>query len=267
MGRQNEKPTGMLEDDPHPLRKLPSKPMTIVLTNDDGINAPGIQALRSAIAQSDISEAAIAVAPCEQMSGCGHRVTTRRPIRVEKRASSGAAAPDYAVDGTPADCARLAISQLCPNPTWVLSGINAGGNLGVDEYISGTVAAVREASLHGVKAIALSHFCDRKRSIDWERAARWTQRVLADLMARPLEPLCFWNVNFPHPADGAPEPKAIFCKASRSPLPTRYRLEGDSYAYIGDYQQRDRIPDTDVDVCFSGNIAIVKLSTDARPPG
>src|SRR5262245_38460098 len=110
--------------------------MKLLLTNDDGIDAPGIQALVQA-AQA-LGEPVV-VAPMQAHSGCSHRVTTEEPIRVQQRSPSS-----YAVEGTPADCVRLALHSIAPETTWVLSGINAGGNLGADVHISGTVAAVRE---------------------------------------------------------------------------------------------------------------------------
>ncbi len=223
--------------------------MTIVLTNDDGIDAPGIHALSVAL-----NGEGIFVAPQGQLSGCGHQVTTRQPIDIERRSQQA-----FAIAGTPADCIRLAIYQLCPSISWVLSGINAGGNLGVDIYISGTVAAVREAAIHGIPAIALSQYRRGKKPINWEQATDWAIEVLKDLRHRPLEPGCFWNVNFPHLEPGDPDPEMIFCPSSTQPLPINYQTDGSSYSYIGDYSQRPRTPGTDVDVCFSGNIAVTKL--------
>ena len=130
--------------------------MAIALTNDDGIDAPGLMALREAVAQ--VSEEPVwLIAPDSHLSGCGHQVTTHQPLRIEERAEG-----HIAVSGTPADCTRLALTHLCPEARWLLSGINFGGNLGVDEYISGTVAAVREATILGVRAIAFSQYRDRR---------------------------------------------------------------------------------------------------------
>lgn len=223
--------------------------MTFILTNDDGIDAPGIRTLYQAVDRQSII-----VAPKEQLSGCGHQVTTKSPIHVEHRSDI-----EYAVGGTPADCTRLAIKYFCQDVEWVLSGINAGGNLGIDVYISGTVAAVREAAIHGVPGIAISHWIKYSRLIDWNWALKWTSIVLADLLARPLETGSFWNVNLPHVEPTDPEPKLIFCEPSTQPLPVEYRVEGEDYYYRGVYEKRDRLPETDVDVCFSGNIAITKI--------
>jgi 5'-nucleotidase len=223
--------------------------MTIILTNDDGIDAPGIRALQQAM-----TEKHIIVAPAKPHSGCGHQVTTNRPIRLVERAPV-----EYAVDGTPVDCTRMAITQIAKNTKLVLSGINAGGNLGTDVYISGTVAAVREAAIHGIAGIAISHWIKKPLIINWDIATRWTIAVLEDLLPRPLPPKSFWNVNLPHLEPDAPDPKIVLCPPSNDPLPVDYRVEGDLYSYRGEYAKRDRSPGTDVDVCFTGNIAVTLI--------
>ncbi|MGQ4648785.1 5'/3'-nucleotidase SurE [Lyngbya aestuarii] len=223
--------------------------MTLIITNDDGIDAPGIRALQKAI-----NGEGVIVAPQEQLSGCGHQVTTSHPIQVHRRSDN-----EYAIAGTPADCTRLAITHLPYDVKYVLSGINAGGNLGVDVYISGTVAAVREAAMHGIPGIAISHWIRRPLVIDWDVAARWTAGVLADLLNRPLTPASFWNVNLPHLEAGSPDPEIVFCEASTQPLQVKYRVEGNEYYYEGEYAKRDRAPGTDVDLCFSGKIAVTQI--------
>ena len=223
--------------------------MTIILTNDDGIDAPGIRALQQAV-----SEPTTIIAPNRQYSGCGHQVTTHRGIKLEKRSPA-----EYASEGTPVDCTRIAINKIAPDTKLVLSGINAGGNLGTDVYISGTVAAVREAAIHGIPGIAISHWIKKPLIIDWSVATRWTKMVLKDLLSRPLPPGSFWNVNLPHLEPDRPEPKIILCEPSISPLPVDYRLEADVYYYQGEYAKRDRNPGTDVDVCFGGNIAVTLI--------
>ena len=224
--------------------------MTIILTNDDGIDAPGIKALLRAVNSKNV----VVAAPTDHQSGCGHQVTTTRSIQIQRRSEG-----EYAIAGTPADCVRIAISQICLDPKFVLSGINAGGNLGVDAYISGTVAAVREAAMNGIPGVAISQYRQPKQNYDWELAGKWTAEVLANLLQRPLEPGCFWNVNLPHLQPGEPDPKIVFCQPCTKALPINYRLDGDDFYYVGEYGKRDRIPGTDVDICFSGNIAITKL--------
>lgn len=223
--------------------------MTLILTNDDGIDAPGIKALQKAV-----NNTGIIIAPKQEWSGCGHRVTTTEPIHVQKRSET-----EYAVAGTPADCTRLAITHLCPDVKWVLSGINAGGNMGTDVYISGTVAAVREAAFHRIPAIAVSHYRKGKRNVDWDTAARWTANVLEELFNRPLELGSYWNINLPHLLPEDPDPEVVFCQPCCQPLPVNYRIEGDDFYYVAEYANRKRTAGSDVDVCFSGKIAVTQL--------
>jgi 5'-nucleotidase len=227
--------------------------MKLMLTNDDGIDAPGLHALARA-AQS-LGEAVI-VAPATHQSGCSHTVTWEKAIRVDARD-----AKSFAVHGTPADCTRLALLKLAPDTSWVLSGINHGGNLGADVHYSGTVAAVREAVLHGWPGIAVSHYQRRGFEFDWDRASGWVTPLLRDLMARPIKPGTFFNVNLPHLAAEAPDPEVVFCSLDPNPLPLSYSHEEDAgHLYDGDYQSRKRSRGMDVDVCFNGAIAVTPVS-------
>lgn len=233
--------------------------MRLILTNDDGVDAPGLAAL--AVAAAGLGEARV-VAPDGPRSGCGHAVTTHRPVTVQ-RLGGGA----IAVGGTPADCVRLALHHLVDSADWVLSGINAGGNLGADVFHSGTVAAARESVLHGVPAVAISHYLARGRAVDWDLAADRAARVLRLLLGRPWTPGTFWNVNLPHPEPGGPEPEVVFCPLDPSPLPLSYRVEGDSASYCGDYQARARRPGADVASCFGGSIAVTLVTLGDSGPG
>ncbi len=223
----------------------------LVLTNDDGIDAPGMQALLQAA--GGLGRCRV-IAPCGPLSGCGHQVTTHQPIRI-RRDDRGC----LAVNGTPADCIRLAIFSLATDVRWVLSGINAGGNLGTDVYSSGTVAAAREAAIRGVPGIAISQYIAKGRVIDWTRAARWTSGVLRRLMTESWQPGTFWNVNLPHPPPGSLEPEMVFCPLDPSPLPADYRFEAELAVYTGNYQSRARRPGDDIAVCFGGQIAVSQI--------
>lgn len=233
--------------------------MILILTNDDGIDAPGIRSLEQACRQASLLKTikdskVIIAAPKDHLSGCGHQVTTTQPIHVQRRSDT-----EYAIAGTPVDCVRIAYTHICPDVKYVISGINAGGNMGADTYISGTVAAVREAAFHRVPGIAVSHYRKGKRNVDWDIAARWTAKVLTDLLKRPAEAGTFWNVNLPHLEPGDPDPDVVFCEPCTQPLPVNYRIEGDNFYYVGEYAKRDRTPGSDVDVCFSGKIAVTQL--------
>jgi 5'-nucleotidase len=164
------------------------------------------------------------------------------------------------VDGTPADCVRVGLHHIVPDAAWVLSGINAGGNLGDDVWHSGTVAAVREAVLHGWPGIAFSHFRKKGMQYNWEVAARCVARIALDLMARPWRPGLFWNVNLPHLEPATPMPKVVFCPLDPAPLPLSFRHEGELFHYDGDYHKRHHQAGSDVDVCFRGGIAVTEIA-------
>lgn len=226
--------------------------MKFLLTNDDGIDAPGLHALgQAAVALGDL----VLVAPRDHLSGCSHRVTTGAGIHVEERS-----AQRFAINGTPADCVRVGLHALAPDVAWVLSGINQGGNLGADVHVSGTVAAVREAALHGIPGVAVSQYHRRGVPIDWVTAGHWVEAVLRELLARPWGPGLFWNVNLPHLEPGAEIPEIVFCPLDPEPLPLSFRREGDMLHYDGDYHNRRREPGADVDVCFGGKIAVTRLT-------
>lgn len=228
--------------------------MKLLLTNDDGYDAPGLQALWDAA--EGLGER-VMVAPLRPMSECSHQVTTRRALRVE-RVGEGR----FAVDGTPADCVRLALHRLAPDAAWVLSGINHGGNLGADVYISGTVAAVREGVLHGWPGVALSHYHKDGMEYRWDEAGEWVRPLLKRLVSEALPPGEFWSVNLPHLPPGSPAPEAVECSLDPAPLPLSYRdveeAEG-GLRYNGDYHRRRHGEGTDVDVCFGGRIAVTKI--------
>lgn len=240
------------------------QPRVFLLTNDDGFDAPGLEALRRAA--EGLGECRV-IAPLAAESGCGHRVTTHATIRVSQR-DGGV----LAVAGTPADCVRLARHHLATDAGWVLSGINAGGNLGTDMHHSGTVAAVREAAIHGLPGVAVSQYVARGRAIDWERAARWTRMVLDELLAKPCPPGAFWNVNLPHLAENEPAPEIVFCPIDPSPLPLDFEVESEGAVYKGDYHGRQRREGADVAVCFEGRIAVslaraFEVGGEPTPPG
>jgi 5'-nucleotidase len=132
--------------------------------------------------------------------------------------------------------------------------------LGADVWHSGTVAAVREAVLHGFPGVAVSHFRDKGKEFNWDDAARWLVPVLHDLMARPWRPGLFWNVNLPHLEPGDSMPEIVFCPLDPAPLPVSFRREGELFHYDGDYHERQRRPGSDVDVCFRGGIAVTEIS-------
>lgn len=234
--------------------------MHLLLTNDDGIDAPGLRALEEAVSGMPGCRISI-VAPETEQSMCGHRVTTHGPIVVRQTGDQR-----WSVAGPSADCVRIALFALDLKPDWVLSGVNAGGNMGQDVVISGTLAAAREAAYHGIKAAAFSHYLIRDIPIEWPRISDWTRRVFAQLRQDPPGDAELWNVNFPHhPPGDLPMPDLQRCEPARSPLKVSFAaLPAEAAAtthfqYTASYAERPRDPDSDVAVCFGGGIALSKL--------
>jgi 5'-nucleotidase len=227
--------------------------MKILLTNDDGIDAPGLQALARAV---NGTFEKIVAAPHIERSGCGHSTTTDRHIQFEQRGPNR-----FSVDGTPADCVRVVLHQFPGEVSYVLAGINSGGNLGVDVFHSGTVAAVREAALHGVPGIALSHYRSRPLKIeDWRRAASWCAPIIRDILGNRAEPGVIWNINLPCLPPEAQTADIVECPLDLSPLPLEFQAEEAGLRYSGVYAERLRTPGSDIDVCFSGNIAVTRIA-------
>ncbi len=224
--------------------------MRLLLTNDDGWDAPGLAALADVARR--FGEVTI-VAPRDPHSYAGHRVTTDQPLHLTPTGDRC-----YHLSGTPADCVRLAIRGLGINPDWVLAGINRGGNLGADIHISGTVAAAREAALLGVASIAVSQYVRRDLSLDWAHAAELAHAAIAQLLNGALPPKEFWNVNLPHlpPNTGA---ETVHCDPDNEPLDVRFRCDEGSWRYSGTYAARPRTPGRDVDHCFGGAITVSRL--------
>lgn len=162
----------------------------ILLTNDDGIHAPGIILLEKVIRQ--FTDNVWVVAPSEERSGASHSISMHDPIRVRALDDR-----HYAVKGTPTDCALMGIYELMPErPTLMISGINWGANLAEDVTYSGTASAAMEGALLGVPSIALSqvhHMSD----VHWETAETYLPQVLEGILKAGFLPGTFVNVNFP----------------------------------------------------------------------
>lgn len=234
--------------------------MRILLTNDDGIEAEGLAAIAQRL--SEHAEVTV-VAPRDHQSCCGHGVTTSRPLQVVEHRRGW-----YSVDGLPADCVRVGLLHMQLKPDWVVSGINHGGNLGVDILMSGTVAAAREASLLGYKSLAVSQYRNPTVHVPWELSALRAVGVWQSLMQRPLERHTLWNINLPAVAGGvesAPWPvkdwQMEIVECPPEPEPLNFHLEPSELGlvYRSNYQLRPRSEQTDVAHCFGGKITCSKL--------
>ena len=225
--------------------------MKILLTNDDGWGYGGLKALEEVAAQFG---EVWTVAPAGSMSGISHQLTFERPITfLEKGPRS------FSLDGTPADCVRVAFNQLDTKFDWVFSGINRGANLGSDIYVSGTVAAVRESGLHNCKAIAFSQHLRKFNSpFDWSKSGALAQRLLPELLQSEMAVGSWVNVNFPDIGDGdLTAVPFVATELDRNPLPSEYqKMDDGKLLYCAQYNDRVRTPGKDADVCFSGSVSI-----------
>lgn len=167
--------------------------MRILLTNDDGIYAAGLQALVNEL--SALAEIFV-VAPDRERSGTGHSITVFEPIKVQQ-AKVAAAKKSWTVGGTPVDCVKLAISKLIDEKIdLVVSGINHGPNLGTDVLYSGTVSAAVEGVIMGVPAIAVS-LNSYQREMDFSFAARFTRKAVKILKSQGIQQDTVLNINIP----------------------------------------------------------------------
>jgi 5'-nucleotidase len=165
--------------------------LTILVSNDDGVHAPGLRALAEALGPLG---RVVVVAPDRERSAVAHAVTLHRPLRIHEVRTDW-----YAVDGTPTDCVHLGIHGILNAlPDLLVSGINAGGNLGDDLTYSGTVSVALEGCLFGVPSIAVS--LDAREGFHFGPAARVAVRLVTALASRGLPGGTFLNVNVPNVA-------------------------------------------------------------------
>lgn len=238
--------------------------MKLLLTNDDGYDARGLQEFADAMSMTgDV----YVVAPDSVRSCCSHAVTTADELHVRSVAHRR-----WTVSGTPADCVRVALKWLRITPDWVLSGVNEGGNLGVDIHYSGTVAGAREARLLGIPSMAFSQYLRRDLPRDWQRTALRARSTFDRIQNLSIDRHEFWNINLPMDTSTATELDLAHCDPESQMLPFEYELLGDSndsqqrseyeqVLYRSNYQARPRGPFSDVDHCFAGKITASRLHT------
>jgi 5'-nucleotidase len=238
--------------------------MRILLTNDDGVHAPGLKVLE-AIARR-FSDDIWVVAPSEEQSGAGHSLTLSVPVRLRKLAERR-----YSVTGTPTDAVLMAMHVLKDaRPDLILSGVNRGANLGEDVTYSGTVSAAMEGALAGVPSIALSQVHAREGMGDtapFSAAAEWGERALRPLIGAPMDPKTLININFPAraPEDvrGIKIVRQGFHDYKRSHIVERTDPRGYRYYWFG-LAPVEHTPghQTDLEAVMDGYIAVTPLHLD-----
>jgi len=233
----------------------------ILVTNDDGITAPGLHALY--LAMADLGEVTI-VAPDAEQSAVGHAITTMTPLRIKEVNLEGGIS-GYAVNGTPADCVRLAILTICKTPPdLVVSGINLGPNTATNVIYSGTVSAATEARILRIPSIAVSlaTFVDPI----WKTPATFAREVAAEVLARGLPDRVLLNVNVPN----LPLDKVKGLRVTRqgsSGYNEKYEMRADPraepyYWQAGTYQMTDVDEETDALAVDQGYVSVTPVSFD-----
>ena len=236
--------------------------MRILLSNDDGADAPGLVALYQVAA--DLGTITVA-APARGHSAAGHAITLKRPLPVDRRQlGTLEGVTVLSIDGTPADCVRLAARRLMPQPPQlVLSGLNAGANVGINVFYSGTVAAAAEAAMMGIPAVALS-VEPAGGAADFARAADIAREVLDRLLATGLGAGELINVNIPH---APPTPRGVrVVRQSVSGIEDIYKRHApdhpvESYLLADEYRFIE-YADDDVTALAEGFVAVTPLRVD-----
>lgn len=233
----------------------------ILVTNDDGIDAPGIKILEKAARR--LSDDVWVVAPENEQSAVAHGLTIRRPLRIRRVAER-----HFAVDGTPTNSVLLAIGHILKDrrPTICFSGVNRGANLGDDVTYSGTVAAAMEATLLGVPAIAFSQVFTKRDVVHWKTSETFVPKVARSLARMGWPENVLMNVNLPdRPPARVRGVKAVAQGRHKvgDELVENQDPRGQSYFWIGAMRQLepDR-PGTDLHAVAAGWIAVTPLHLD-----
>jgi 5'-nucleotidase len=235
----------------------------ILLTNDDGIYAPGLRALRPELRK--LGEVTV-VAPAAEQSAVGHSVTLTTPLVVQEVLDEEGGPLGWAVEGRPADCVKLALRELLPEPPdLIVSGLNAGSNAGINVLYSGTVAAAIEGSFFRRTSVACSLEYTKLRP-DFTRGAELARRVIEQILSQNPADGALFNVNIPSVERGPirgiralPQNVAPYVESYDRRTDPRGRV----YFWPGpDFTCPEPHPDTDVTALAEGYITVTPLQFD-----
>ena len=241
-----------------------SKPMRILLTNDDGIDAPGLHALREIAGQ--LSEDVWVVAPETNQSGASHSLSMREPLRlrrIDERA--------FAVRGTPTDSVIMGVRHILKDklPDLVLSGVNRGANMAEDVTYSGTIAGAFEGNILGIRSVALSQGFGFSggAAIRWQTALAHAPGLLRKLLAMEWPPSCVMNVNFPDREPDDIEGVMVTVQGRRDPgllqIEERHDTWGNPYYWLAFERRRSSAAEgTDLAAVYAGYISVTPLCLD-----
>lgn len=236
--------------------------MQILLTNDDGIHAPGLRAMRDAL--SHLGDVTV-VAPLMEQSGVALSITYLHPLMVREE-FRGSDRFGWAVQGSPADCVKLGVLEFCPRrPDLVVSGINAGANVGVNVHYSGTVAGAIEGAFFGVTSVAVS--LDISGKPDFPGAARFAAGLIEQITARHPPAGSLWNINLPASSPEGPRGVRLAelgVKRHVDVMERRIDPRGRPYYWSGQgpIEHDPPEPGTDVRELAEGYVTITPLRLD-----
>jgi 5'-nucleotidase len=235
--------------------------MRILLTNDDGIYAPGLQALRKELlALGDV----VVCAPATEQSAAGHSVTLLWPLIVQEVLDDEKRFFGWAVEGRPADCVKLALVELVREPPdLIVSGLNAGANAGINVLYSGTVAAAIEGAFFRRTAIAVSQAYGKPKAVDFAAGAVVARRVIERILAAAPEPGSLFNVNIPKQELGPPKGLKVLPQnlaVYQENFVKNVDPRGRTYYWLGaDYSCPEPHPDSDETALADGYVTLTPL--------
>jgi 5'-nucleotidase len=244
-----------------PDRRIDLAQARLLVTNDDGIGAPGLKILERVARR--FSRDVWVVAPETEQSGAGHSLTLRLPLRIRQ-----AARRRFAVDGTPTDCVLLAIREIIKGrrPDLVLSGINRGGNMGEDLTYSGTVAAAMEGTLLDVPSVAFSLAAGSDAVPCWDSAEYWAAETITKLAGIGWPANTLINVNIPNLSQDRITGIEATCQGRRKlggGLLKAHDPRGQPYFWIGPVREEDAtLPGSDLHAVTAGAVAVTPVKLD-----
>ena len=236
---------------------------TILVTNDDGINAPGIRALISVM--EEIGEV-IVVAPDSPQSAMGHAITINNTLYLNKISAENANVTEYSCSGTPVDCVKLAVNEILKKkPDLCVSGVNHGSNSSINVIYSGTMSAAVEAGIEGIPAIGFS-LLDYDWNADFDQIKPFIKKIVLEVLAKKLPESVILNVNFPKLKTN--EIKGIkICRQAKAIWMEKFDKRktpfGKDYYWLsGEFVNQDKGEDTDEWALANGYISIVPVQFD-----
>ncbi|WP_249673826.1 5'/3'-nucleotidase SurE [Pseudomonas abieticivorans] len=250
---------------PEVIVTTPRRLERILITNDDGIDAPGLAVLEQVA--RELADEVWVVAPALDQSGISHALSLHHPLRVVRKTERR-----FSVSGTPADCVAMALRQLMPSPPdLLLSGINRGANLGVETVFSGTVGAAMAGLLMGIPSLALSQAYSRRDAVRWDTARALAPDVIRQLWAMGWGSSACLNINFPDVAAEVATPMQITTQGMgrMSGLNMSQRTderEQDYYWLTIDRHSQPDIDGSESAVVWSGGISVTPLRFERNEP-